>query len=306
VVRIGGCQTLEILGDVDAAVGVVHDFAGQADGAGVDLLLFPECFLQGYLVTDEHVRGQAFEVGSPGFATVLARLASVRQLLVLGMIERHRDRYFNTALVISGGRVLGGYRKRFLTGGESVFTPGDACPVFDCNGVRFGINICYDTRFPQAATAVAAGGAQVLLVPAQNMMRRDNALRWQDRHNRIRTQRVHETGMWLVSADVTGERDSTRIGLGHQPGRAGGHPGSCRHDRDGHRRNPPAIAHQRQHRHAVSAADPVAIRMKSGRARGLWQASQRRPGATSRLSAGIQSVFVMPEHRGQGNRHRSR
>jgi predicted amidohydrolase len=109
---------------------------------------------------------------------------------------------------------VGGYRKRFLTGGESVFTPGDASPVFDCNGVRFGINICYDTRFPPAATAVAAGGAQMLLVPAQNMMRRDNALRWQDRHNQIRTQRVHETGMWLVSADVTGERDSTRIGLG--------------------------------------------------------------------------------------------
>lgn len=106
------------------------------------------------------------------------------------------------------------YRKTFLTGGESVFTPGDAHPVFDFGGVRFGINICYDTRFPRAAAAVAAGGAQVLLVPAQNMMRRDKAFWWQERHNQIRAQRVHETGMWLVSADVTGQRDSTRIGLG--------------------------------------------------------------------------------------------
>jgi predicted amidohydrolase len=214
VVRVGACQTLEILGDVDAAVRVVHDFAGAADDADVDLLLFPECFLQGYLVTGEHVRGQAFEVGSPGFAAVLARLAAIRPMLVLGMIERHRDRYYNTALVIARGRVLGRYRKRFLTGGESVFAPGDADPVFDHGGVRFGINICYDTQFPQAAAAVAAGGAQVLLVPAQNMMRRDNAFRWQDRHNRIRTRRVRETGMWLVSADVTGERDGARIGLG--------------------------------------------------------------------------------------------
>jgi predicted amidohydrolase len=213
-VRVGACQTLEILGDVDAAVRVVHDFAGPADDADVDLLLFPECFLQGYLVTQEHVRGQAFEVGSPRFATVLARLAPIQQTLVLGMIERQLDRYYNTALVITGGRVLGGYRKRFLTRGESVFTPGDASPVFDCGDVRFGINICYDTRFPQAAASVAACGAQLLLVPAQNMMRRNKAFWWQDRHNEIRTQRVHETGMWLVSADVTGERDSTRIGLG--------------------------------------------------------------------------------------------
>jgi predicted amidohydrolase len=95
-----------------------------------------------------------------------------------------------------------------------VFTAGDAYPVFDCGGARFGINICFDTRFPYAAAAVAAGGAQVLLVPAQNMMRRDKAFWWQDRHNQIRTRRVRETGMWLVSADVTGQRDPTRIGLG--------------------------------------------------------------------------------------------
>ena len=30
----------------------------------------------------------------------------------------------------------------------------------------------------------------------------------------MRAQRVYETGMWLVSADVTGRRDPTRVGLG--------------------------------------------------------------------------------------------
>jgi predicted amidohydrolase len=209
--RVGACQTPEILGDVDAALRVVDDFAGRANA---DLLLFPEGFLQGYLVTERHVHGQAFDVRSAEFAAVLARLAGIRQTLVLGMIERWRGRYYNTALVVAGGRVVGSYRKTFLTAGESVFTPGDSYPVFTRDGVRFGINICYDTRFPQAAAAVAGGGAQALLVPAQNMMRRDNALRWQVRHNEIRTQRVRETGLWLVSADVTGERDDTRIGLG--------------------------------------------------------------------------------------------
>jgi predicted amidohydrolase len=209
-VRVGACQTPEILGDVDGAVSVVLEFAA----ADADLLLFPECFLQGYLVTEEHVREQAYEVGSSEFAAVLDRLLPVRPMLVLGMIERDGDRFYNTALVIAGGRALGGYRKTFLTAGESVFTPGDAYPVFECAGVRFGMNICYDTQFPAAAAAVAAAGATVLLVSAQNMMRRDKALWWQERHNEIRRQRVQETGLWLVSADVTGERDGTRVGLG--------------------------------------------------------------------------------------------
>jgi predicted amidohydrolase len=213
-VRVGACQTPEILGDVDAAVQVIHDFAARSEAAGVDLLLFPECFLQGYLVTEQHVHDQALDVGSAEFAGVLARLAAIRQSLVVGVIERSGAAYYNTALVLKDGSVLGGYRKTFLTGGESVFTAGDTYPVFDCGGARFGINICFDTQFPYAAAAVAAGGAQVLLVPAQNMMRRDKAFWWQDRHNQIRTRRVRETGMWLVSADVTGERDPTRIGLG--------------------------------------------------------------------------------------------
>ena len=61
-------------------------------------------------------------------------------------------------MVIAGGQVVGSYRKTFLTGGEHVFTPGGDYPVFDVAGVRFGINICYDTQFPQAAAAVAATG----------------------------------------------------------------------------------------------------------------------------------------------------
>jgi hypothetical protein len=35
----------------------------------------------------------------------------------------------------------------------------------------------------------------------------------EDRHNEIGRQRVRETGMWLVSADVTGRRGNTHIGF---------------------------------------------------------------------------------------------
>lgn len=140
--RIGGCQTPEILGDVDAAVRVVLDFAEQADAAAVDVRLFPECFVQGYLVTERHVRAYAVEVGSPALTDVLYRLADVRSMLVLGMIERSGPAYYNTALVISAGRILGRYRKRFLTPGESIFTAGDDSPVFTCDRAPFGINMC--------------------------------------------------------------------------------------------------------------------------------------------------------------------
>ncbi|WP_328474172.1 carbon-nitrogen hydrolase family protein [Actinoplanes sp. NBC_00393] len=208
--KVGVCQTPEILGDVTRAVHLVRDVAASAHA---DLLLFPECFLQGYLAIEEHVRDQALEIGSPAFRALLADLGSLRQMLVLGMIERAGDDFYNTAVVIAGGRLIGRYRKCHLTAGESVFTAGADYPVFTCAGTPFGINICYDAQFPAAAAAVAAAGARALLLPAGNMMPREKAYHWQHRHNEIRAQRVRETGLWLASADVTGERDN-RIGLG--------------------------------------------------------------------------------------------
>lgn len=212
--RVGACQTPEILGDLEAALACIEDFATRADARGVDLLLFPECFLQGYLVEEPHVRRHALALGSAAFDSTLRRLEPIEPTLVFGVIERDGRRYFNTAVVVTRGRLVGVYRKTHLVPGESLFSKGDTYPMFELHGVRFGINICHDTRFTEAAAPIAAQGARLLLVPAQNMMRRDAAVQWQDRHNAIRAERVRETGMWLVSADVTGERGEHRVGLG--------------------------------------------------------------------------------------------
>lgn len=208
------CQTPEILGDVDAAVRCIRGFCEQAERERADLLLFPECFLQGYLVTDAHVRRHALDLGAARFRSVTARLAEARPVLVIGVIERSGSRLYNSAVVLERGGVAGVYRKTHLTSGETLFDEGRKYPVFEVNGLRYGINICYDTQFADAAARIAGQRARVLLVPAQNMMRREAAERWRYRHHQMRAERVRETGLWLASADVTGERGDTHVGYG--------------------------------------------------------------------------------------------
>ena len=214
MLHVGSCQTPEILGDVEGAVACIEAFARQADQSGIDLLLFPECFLQGYLVEAAHFGRHAVALDSAPFQAVLERLRPIRPTLVVGLIERHGEKYFNAAVVVQSGHVRGVYRKTHLTAGEALFEHGDSYPVFEQNGIRYGINICFDTNFPEAAAPLAAQGARLLLVPAQNMMRRKAAAEWKLRHNQIRAERVRETGMWLVSADVTGERGRDYVGYG--------------------------------------------------------------------------------------------
>jgi apolipoprotein N-acyltransferase len=52
------------------------------------------------------------------------------------------------------------------------------------------------------------------LVAAQNMLRRPVAERCKDLHHSMRAERARETGMWLVSSDVTGVRGDSRIAYG--------------------------------------------------------------------------------------------
>jgi predicted amidohydrolase len=213
-VGIGACQTPEFLGDVEAALTCMETFAQQPGSEDVELLLFPECFLQGYLVEPQHLGRYALDLATQPFRRILDRLRPLRPTLVFGVIEQSGSSYFNTAVVVNRGVLEGFYRKTHLMAGEKLFQPGKGYPTFDLRGLRYGINICYDTNFPEAASAVASQGARLLLVPSQNMMKRQAAEEWRCRHNAVRAERVRETGMWLVSADVTGERDEERVAYG--------------------------------------------------------------------------------------------
>ncbi|WP_036292481.1 carbon-nitrogen hydrolase family protein [Methylosinus sp. PW1] len=223
-IRIAAAQTAEFLEDTEAALICAAEFAARAKSGGASLLCFPEGFLQGYLTEDAAARRNALDLASPAFSAVLNRLPKTGPMIVMGLIEIEEGRLFNTAIVVDRGVLVGRYRKAHLFnrehvfnvgtetelrlfGGENCFHAGTDNPVFEAEGLRFGINICYDTNFPEAARKVANLGASLIVCPANNMCRRKTAEALKDAHNAIRGERCRETGLWLVSADVTGERD---------------------------------------------------------------------------------------------------
>lgn len=211
--RIAAAQTPEFREDVDAALTYALAVISDAQAQGAELLVFPEGYLQGYLTDEPRARRHALNLSSPQFAAILVRLPTAGPTIVLGLIEEEHGHLFNTAVVLRHGKLVGRYRKTHLLAGETCFTPGTDTPAFEAGGVRFGINICYDTNFPGAAQAVADTGGALLVCPANNMMKRPTAEHWRDRHNPARADRCRETGLWLISSDVTGEREG-RIAWG--------------------------------------------------------------------------------------------
>lgn len=212
-VKVAACQVPELRADLEGALAWIAVFSEQAQSQGIKLLCFPECFLQGYLVEAEQAHLHALDLSSSEFRQVLERLPHTGPMLVFGVIEQEGSRLFNTAVVVDRGRLLGWYRKTHLLDGERIFEPGNSYPIFEVDGLKFGINICYDTNFSSSAFALSARGASLIVCPANNMMRREKAEEFKHLHNQVRAERAMETGLWIISSDVTGERDN-RISYG--------------------------------------------------------------------------------------------
>lgn len=187
---------------------MIETYATHATRHGARLVCFPECFLQGYCLDDGYVAEAAVDLTSSEFDRILRSLEHLEPTVVVGLIERTGHTFFNSAVAVQGGNLVAVYRKTHLLDSEqTIFQPGDDHPVFDVCGTTVGINICYDLNFNESVKAVALAGAKLLACPCNNMMPRKTAEQWKRRHNEIRSQRAQENGMWLLSSDVTGERN---------------------------------------------------------------------------------------------------
>ncbi|HEV8392360.1 MAG TPA: carbon-nitrogen hydrolase family protein [Dongiaceae bacterium] len=179
------------------------------DDEGVDLALFPECYLQGYVLDRPTLNGVALAIEHDvTFRGLLARLAPIRSTFVLGFVERRERFVFNTGAAIRHGAVLGAYRKAHLHRKEQAFDPGFDCPIFEAAGWKFGINICYDANFPSAAAKIASQGARLICYPINNMLPTEVADRWRSKSICNLRRRAAETGCWVVSSDVVGEHEA--------------------------------------------------------------------------------------------------
>lgn len=115
----------------------------------------------------------AEELGGPVTGRVAEIAAKYCVSIICPFFERGEGgKFYNSAAVFdSEGKTVGVYRKVHLPalkGWEEkhYFTPGDTgFPVFEVEGVKLGIQLCWDNFFPEGFRALAKGGAQLVFVP---------------------------------------------------------------------------------------------------------------------------------------------
>jgi len=193
------------------------DLSRQVIRAGARLVVWPEASTPFYFDMD------------PVLADPVRRLAAeTRTPMLIGTDEFERgangdpDRYYNAAVLVGpDGRTMGSYRKmRLVPFGEYVplkrllffvgplveavsdFTPGVDPVVFEVDGRRLSVAICYESVYPWIPRAFATRGAQLLAVITNDAWFGRSSAAYQ--HFEQGAIRAVEQGRYLVRAANTG------------------------------------------------------------------------------------------------------
>jgi len=176
------------LGDVDENLRRLEEAARRAAEQTIDLVVFPECHLTGYMFENAATaRAHALVVDGPEIEAVRRICRSTRIEIVIGFLERDGDRMYNSAALVGPDGVMGVHRKRRLPPlGADRFAarPGPAEPsVFKSRIGCVGIAICYEVRFAEIFSGLALAGADIIAMP---VLWRDRSTLLADAFARVR------------------------------------------------------------------------------------------------------------------------
>jgi predicted amidohydrolase len=234
---------MRAIGDLAANLGVVRELVGKAAAGGASLVVLPECFsFLGRAEGDKFAAAETLDGNGPVLGT-LRELATKHATWIIGggtpeTVPGDPKRTYNTLVVVDPrGELVARYRKIHLfdvdippeagTDEPSAARPraslgavlresdataaGTEAVVADIAGVKVGLSICYDLRFPELyRTLVKDQGAEVVVIPAA-FTAHTGAAHW---HVLMRARAI-EDQVWIVAAAQWGKHNDKRESYGH-------------------------------------------------------------------------------------------
>ena len=148
----------------------------EAARKGAQIICLQELYRTKYFPTDERKDVTLLAETIPGETTsTLSSLARELNVVIIAPIFEvdTSGKHYNTAVVIdANGTLLGSYRKMHIPHDpffyeKSYFDVGDSgYQIFRTRHLSFGVLICYDQWFPEAARTLALQGADVIFYPS--------------------------------------------------------------------------------------------------------------------------------------------
>jgi predicted amidohydrolase len=238
---LAACQTGPVQRSASRreTVGRLVHLLERAAAAGAELAVFPEMalttFFPRWQIDDPREVDAFYETEIPGRLTQ-PLFDAARRLgigFALGFAELAQDqgrmRRFNSiCLVGANGAVIGRFRKIHIPGSAAAeagvtthlerryFEPGDlGFPVYSFRGVRIGMSLCNDRRWPETYRMLCLNGAQVVLIGYNTPVVLEEApalAHLRMFHNHLPMQAgAYQNTLWIAAAAKAGLEDGQAL-----------------------------------------------------------------------------------------------
>jgi NAD+ synthase len=162
-------QVNPTVGDIAGNLELVRRVRREAADAGADLVVFPELVLIGYPPEDLVLRPALVDVARKAIDQLVAESRESGPALLVTGPWAQLGLVYNAALLVHEGRAVVRVKHDLPNYGvfdeKRVFAAGQPAEPIEFLGIALGVMICEDMWTPRVATHLAAGGAELLLVP---------------------------------------------------------------------------------------------------------------------------------------------
>jgi predicted amidohydrolase len=173
-IRISTAQFENRSGDKEFNLAKIENLAKKAAHEGSHAIAFHECAVTGYTFARHLSKDEMLDVAEfiPEGSSVsrLIEIAAKNSIVILaGLFEKdNEDQIFKTYVCVDGNGLVAKFRKLhpFI---NPFLTPGDEYCVFDINGWKCGILICYDNNIVENVRATVLLGADIIFMPHVTM-----------------------------------------------------------------------------------------------------------------------------------------
>ena len=139
-----------VCGDLKKNTEKIKEAIEKAAAEKTDFIAFPECALSGYPPTDIASSKDFDFKALPAVLNELQELSDKHNITVLIGSIAFDEKYVNRAFLIAPKRDIRHYDKRALYGYDSDnFERGNTDGIFEINGLKVGVRICFEVRFPE-------------------------------------------------------------------------------------------------------------------------------------------------------------
>jgi len=163
-----GVAQLAFGGDVDENLIKITDTLSDCARQGIEVVVFPEACVSGYSPQlGVNRKPDEWNKIEKAIEAIQQKCAELGIWAIIGADTFAGSAWYNRAYAISSkGEIEAYYDKVHLTAGDvAYYAPGKYPTIFEIGGIKVGLQICYDLRFPEGYRYLLERGVQVVMQP---------------------------------------------------------------------------------------------------------------------------------------------